>query len=100
MAVKYTPEMLTELRAIEKLDFNSATEFAEKHSISARSVIAKARALDIPYHAQDPRTKSAKTKGETKDDIVARLYERFQVPIPSLAKMTVVDLKLLEEAVG
>lgn len=92
--------MLTELRAIEKLDFNSATEFAEKHNISARSVIAKARALDIPYHAQDPRTKSAKTKGESKDDIVARLQASLEVKTPSMAKMTVSDLKLLEAAIG
>lgn len=106
MAVKYTATMLSELRTFSPLTYNDAVAFAEKYAeaapgITYRSVVAKARALDVPYQAKDPREKSTgKAKGDSKDDIVARLYERLGTPIPSLSKVTVPDLKLLELAIS
>lgn len=105
MAIKYTAIMLSELRTFSPLTYNDAVAFAEKYAeaapgITYRSVVAKARALDVPYQPKDPRDKAPSKRGESKGDIVARLYERFGVPIPSLAKMTVSDLKLLENAVA
>jgi hypothetical protein len=106
MAVKYTETMLSELRSIEVLNHGLAVAFAEKYKdvspgITSRSVVAKARALDVPYQAKDPREKATgKAKGDSKDDIVARLYERLGTTIPSLSKVTVPDLKLLELAIS
>ena len=105
MAIKYTATMLSELRTFSPLTYNDAVAFAEKYAeaapgITYRSVVAKARALDIPYQPKDPRDKAPSKRGESKDDIVARLYERLGTPIPSLSKVTVPDLKLLELAIS
>ena len=100
MAVKYTDSMIAELKAIPRLDYNTATAFAEKYAeagVTSRSVIAKARALEIDYHAKDPkqRSASAKPKAKSKEDLTTELYELVGCAIPSATKMTAVDLQLL-----
>lgn len=102
MTVKYTDAMISELRQIGKLDYNSANAFATKHGIGVRSVIAKARALEVPYQAKDPKQRGAgaKDKAPAKEIIVRNIESTLRVSLPSLSKMTVLDLLALEVAVG
>ena len=100
MTNKYTPAVVAELRAVGTLTYDGAVAFGEKHGIAFRSVIAKARALEIPYKAKAPGTKSTTEKGPLKADLVTTLEKAFGISAPSLAKMTVPDLIKLAEAVN
>lgn len=95
MAVKYTDEMLKELKSFEILDYDSAVKYAEKYNISPRSVTAKARAIGVEYKAKDPRSKAP--KGRAKEDIVSAVYQHLGFALPSLGKMTSTDIELLEK---
>lgn len=97
---KYTDAMLSELRGMGTLDLELAKEFAAKHGISYRSVIAKARALVLPYQAKAPGAKKDTDKGPAKADLVKRIENSFGISVPSMAKMTVQDLNKLVEALG
>lgn len=97
---KYTDKMVAELRELGTVDFEKATAFAEKHGISARSVAAKARALDIPYQAKIPGAKKAADKGPAKSDHVKAIETALGISVPSLAKMTVPDLAKMREAIS
>jgi hypothetical protein len=92
---KYTDAMVEELKTIGKLDYNSANAFAQKHGIEIRSVIAKARAYDLPYQAKDPK-QDKKPIARQKADIVKSILAELKIELPSLVKMTVVDLEKLE----
>lgn len=91
--MKYSESMIAEMKEIGKFDYNSANAFATKHSLPVRSVIAKARALNIDYAAKDP--KQDKQKGPQKADVVQDIESRLAVKLPSLAKMTLPDLLTL-----
>lgn len=95
MAIKYSDSMIEELKAIPRLDLASATVFAEKHGISSRSVIAKARSLEIDYHAKVPGTKAVSTRGPTKEELVKDLEKLLGTRVVSASKMTAVDLASL-----
>lgn len=99
MSVKYTEVMVAELKAIGTLDYDSAVAFGEKHDISPRSVIAKARALEIPYKAKVPGKKVV-DKSPAKADLVKRVETAFGISAPSLAKCTVPDLLKIVAALG
>lgn len=96
--MKYSDAMISELKALGKLDYASANVFATKHGLPFRSVIAKARALELPYTAKDPKDRStpSKPKGRDKATIVAGIEGKLGVKLASLPKMTVLDLESLE----
>lgn len=100
MTAKYTPTQIAELQAVGTLTYDGAVAFGAKHGIPFRSVIAKARALEVPYKAKAPGQKSAAEKGPLKSDLVTTLEKAFGISAPSLAKMTVPDLIKLAEAVN
>lgn len=95
---KYTEQMVAELREIGSFNYNSANDFAQKHGIGIRSVIAKVRALELPYTPKEPSVKSTTPKEvvRRKSDIVASIEAAFGAKMPSLEKMTVKDLEMLE----
>lgn len=98
---KYTEEMLTEMREAGSFTYDSAKAFAEKHDISLRSVIAKVRALELDYQPKDPKVRSVKPKRDrSKADIVASIVRHIGDELPSLSKMTIVDLEVLEKVVA
>lgn len=94
----YTEAQITELKAVEGLDLAKAKAFGEKHGISHRSVIAKARALDIPYKTQTTATKVVAKKSDVrrKTDIARSISELLDINLASLEKMTTPDLTALE----
>ncbi len=98
MTIKYTDKQVAELKAIGVLDYDSAVAFGEKHGVSHRSVIAKARALEIPYKPKAPGQRA--DKGPAKDALVKQIEAAFGIELPSMAKMTVIDLNKLLEALG
>ena len=102
MTVKYTDQQLSELRSVGLLNYEIATVFAEKHGIAVRSVIAKARSLEIPYQPKDPTSRStSKPKAESKDNIVKSIQTALGTDkLASLNKMTVQDLLVLRTLIS
>ena len=101
MTNKYTPAVLAELQKVgTPLTYDAAVAFGVKHGIPFRSVIAKARALEIPYKAKAPGSRNVAEKGPLKADLVKRIETAFGISAPSLAKMTVPDLTKLVEALS
>lgn len=97
----YTKKMLDELRSFDVITYDSAQEFADKHNISIRSVIAKVRSMELPYQPKptDAAAKQAKVKGESKTDLVAEIQSILNVNFKSLDKMVVEDLVKLRNLV-
>jgi hypothetical protein len=96
--MKYTDSMISEMRSIGRFDLAVASEFATKHKLPVRSVIAKTRALNLPYDTKDP--KQAKVRGRDKTEIVAAIQAAVGETLTSLSKMTAADLEKLEKAVS
>lgn len=88
--VNYTDEMVSELKAFEILNYDEAQKYADKHNISVRSVIAKARLLGVPY-----RPKVSNTKVERKADIVRDIEQILGVQFKGLDRLVIDDLKLM-----
>jgi len=95
----YTEAQITELKAIVGLDHAKATSFAEKHGLTARSVIAKAKALDIPYISKFGTKPAKKAAVRRKSDIATSINELLDVNLTSLDKLTLADLEVLEERI-
>lgn len=89
----YTEKMVDELRSFEVITYDDAHEFAEKHGISIRSVIAKIRAMELAYQPKETTgVKVAKPKGESKADLVSEIQSILNVNFKSLDKMVIEDL--------
>lgn len=99
--MKYTDEMIAKMKEIGSFNYDSAKKFAEDNGLSFRSVIAKVRALELDYQAKDPKVRSAsKKKARAKADIVNAITSALGSELPSLNKMTVVDLETLESVLA
>lgn len=94
----YTDTQINELKAIVGLDYEKAKIFGLKHDISPRSVVAKARALDLPYTVKLPGAKATKAKADIrrKSDVATSISELLDLNLASLEKMTLTDLENLE----
>lgn len=90
----YTEKMLNELKSFDVITYDDAHNFAEKHNISIRSVIAKVRSMELPYQPKptDAAAKQAKAKGESKADLVTEIQSMLNVNFKSLDKMVLEDL--------
>lgn len=98
----YTQAQIDELKAVQGLDYEKAKVFAAKHGLSPRSVVAKARALEIPYKAKAPGAKTSTAKKETvrrKSEVALNISELLDINLASLEKMTGPDLASLESRV-
>lgn len=99
--MKYTDEMIEEMKSLKTFTYNSAKTFADKHDISFRSVIGKIRALELDYQPKDPKAqKVSKARGRAKSDIVNAIQTNLQTELASLSKMTIHDLEILEFALN
>lgn len=89
----YTEKMLDELRSFDVITYDSAQEFADKHNISIRSVIAKVRSMELPYQPKEATgVKVAKPMGESKAGLVSEIQSILNVNFKSLDKMVIEDL--------
>lgn len=88
----YTEKMLNELKSFDVITYDDAQAFAEKHSISIRSVIAKVRSMELPYQPKPTDAAAKKVKGESKADLVAEIQSMLNVNLKSLDKMVLEDL--------
>lgn len=89
---EYTDKMIEALKADEVLTFDRAEALAQNWNISVRSVIAKARALEIPYEGKTlSRPKKRVTKVELAEAIEAKLNTKFR----SLHLLVMEDLETL-----
>lgn len=95
----YTEKMLDELRSFDVITYDSAQEFADKHNISIRSVIAKVRSMELPYQPKPTDSAAKQAKGESKADLVAEIQTLLNVNFKSLDKMVVEDLIKLRNVV-
>lgn len=67
----YTKEMETQLTS-QKWDYDSATIFAKKHSLSVRSVISKVKSLGLDYTPK-PKKVAASQPRVTKSALVSQI---------------------------
>jgi hypothetical protein len=99
----YTPAQIEALKAIKDLDYDKATAFGKEHGISPRSVVAKARALQLPYKPKAPGAKATTaTKAANvrrKSEIATNINELMDENLKSLDKLTAEDLAVLEKFV-
>lgn len=73
MSNEYTPEMVSELRALSPVDNDKAVAFAEKYGLTPASVRQKCvRADDIEY-IKKPQTRKDGSPVESKTDLVEQI---------------------------
>lgn len=97
----YTDKMVAELQNNNPYNYDSAAQFAEKHSLSVRSVISKIKHLGLDYTAR-PVVKSSAGPRIRKADVVAEIATIIAVNVEALeglAKADAASLNALREAV-
>lgn len=98
--INYTDKMLNELRDMGTITYDMAHEFAEKHDISIRSVVAKVRSMELPYQPKEVTgVKVAKPKGEAKADVVADIQAMLNTTFKGLDRLVLEDLVKLRNVV-
>lgn len=99
-ASKYSPAMEAELRELAETGLNAevAAQFAEKHNLSPRSVIAKINRMELPY---EKKTRVTKTGGkiESKEAIVAQIAELTGATLDGLEKAPKAALQAVRDYV-
>lgn len=76
----YTSSMVSELTAIGSFNYASAQAFAEKHNLSARSVISKVKSLGLDYTAKPKAARKAKSDEPTKAAVLAGIRSALALP--------------------
>lgn len=91
---QYTDAMVAQLTSAQSFDYDSASRFAEAHSLSVRSVISKVKSLGLDY---TPRPVVRKTVGErvTKAQIVAEIATAVNGDVDALAGLAKADMASL-----
>lgn len=99
--ITYTDTMLNELKSMGTISYDMADEFATKHDISIRSVIAKVRSLELPYQPKvvADKPKVTKKSGESKAEVAAEIESMLNVNFKGLDKLVLDDLIKLRNAV-
>ena len=94
--MSYSDKETAAVRAAAPLTYDSAAALAEAMGKSTRSVIAKAKSLDLEY---TPKAKpTPKGKGVTKADLVAKVAAKLGVStdaVDGLKGATVASLEVL-----
>lgn len=85
-AVNYTPEQEAAIRAASPLDIDKAKALADQIGKSWRSVIAKAKSMDLPYQAKPAPAK--RPKGLTKAELVSQIEIATGANLSGLEKAT------------
>ena len=90
----YTDKMVQEMTAAGSFDYDSATKFAEAHSLSVRSVISKVKNLGLAYTPKEV-VKSASGPRITKADIVRLIADASGADPEALAGLDKADANSL-----
>ena len=90
----YTDKMVSDMTSAGSFTYESASEFANAHSLSVRSVIAKVKNLGLPYTPK-PVTKSSAGPRITKADIVLLIAEAAGANPVALAGLDKADVRSL-----
>jgi hypothetical protein len=98
---KYTESMLNELKSLGTINYDVANAFADKYKISVRSVVAKVRAMELPYQPKVQAEKPVVTKGakESKASIADEIESMLNVTFKGLDKLVLEDLVKLRNTV-
>lgn len=92
---QYTAKMEGQLREIATFNYDTATGFAEEHSLSVRSVISKVKSLGLDY---TPREKVvAATPRIRKADVVASIANASGADLDAIAGLEKADMRSLQE---
>lgn len=99
--INYTEKMLDELKSMGVITYDMAQEFAVKHDISLRSVVAKVRSMELPYQPKVSAEKpvAAKAVKESKADVAAEIESMLNVTFKGLDKLVLEDLVKLRNVV-
>ena len=71
----YTKEMVNTLTEAAPVSYEMALEFAREWGLTARSVIAKVKSLNLEYIPKPAPAKKARPDAPTKAKLAAALYE-------------------------
>jgi len=94
----YTDNMVAEMEKIGSFNYDSAEAFAEKHGLSTRSVISKAKSLGLEYA---PRVVAkSSTPRVRKSDVVAQIAEQLGADADALSGLAKADMRSLNELVS
>jgi hypothetical protein len=89
----YTDSMVAEMMAKGAFTFAEAQGYAEKHSLSTRSVVSKIKSLDLPY---TPKPKAAASAPRTlKSDSVLAIAKALDADPDELAGLAKADGRAL-----
>ena len=90
----YTPTMIAEMQSAGSFTYESASAFADAHSLSVRSVISKVKHLGIDY---TPKPKTVSTAGPrvAKADIVEAIALALDTDADSIAGLSKADARAL-----
>jgi hypothetical protein len=99
--INYTEKMLDELKSMDVITYDMANEFAVKHNISIRSVVAKVRSMELPYQPKVSAEKPAVTKEAkvSKAAVAAEIESMLNVTFKGLDKLVLEDLVKLRNVV-
>jgi hypothetical protein len=99
--INYTENMLNELKSMGVITYETAQEFATKHDISIRSVVAKVRSMELPYQPKVSPEKASFTKEAkpSKAVIAAEIESMLNVTFAGLDKLVMEDLVKLRNIV-
>jgi hypothetical protein len=99
--INYTEKMLNELKSMDVITYDMANEFAIKHNISIRSVVAKVRSMELPYQPKvsTEKPKVTKAPAESKAAIAAEIESMLGVTFKGLDRLVLEDLTKLRNSV-
>ena len=96
----YTDQIVAEMHEAGSFNYETAAAFAEKHGLTTRSVISKAKFEKIPY---TPKVVAKSTTPRVrKSDIVEMVATKLNVPfetIEGLAKADMASLRALQAVI-
>ena len=94
----YTDKMVAEMENIGAFTYDSAAAFAEKHGLSTRSVVSKAKSMGLDY---TPRVVAKASKPRIrKSDMVLAIAEQIGADADALAGLAKADMRSLNELVS
>ena len=94
----YTDKMVAEMENIGAFTYDSAAAFAEKHGLSTRSVVSKAKSMGLDY---TPRVVAKASKPRIrKSDMVLAIAEQLGADADALAGLAKADMRSLNELVS
>lgn len=99
--INYTESMLNELKSLGTINYDIANDFATKYKISVRSVVAKVRAMELPYRPKvsTEKPKVTKSASESKASVAAEIESMLNVTFKGLDKLVLEDLVKLRNTV-